>query len=299
MTRRSLVHYGAGRSQVAELWRPPGSAGPVPVVVLFHGGFWRWVYTKRLMHRLAADVVRRGWAAWNVEYRRVGPGGGGGGWPSTLEDAAAAVDRLRSVEGLDLGRVATCGHSAGGQLALWCAGRRRLPDGAPGAAGTHGARGDHGIPGAPGDPDAHGAECEPVPIRTVVSLGGVVDLVEGADLELGDGAVRAFLGAGPAESPERYAVASPAELQPIGVDQLLVQGTADRVVPAALSERYAARGRQAGDPVSLVVVPGVTHTGLLDPRGPAWTAATSHLERMFRTDPDDGDGASPTPGYRR
>lgn len=254
------IHYGTQRAQVAELWRPPGATGPVPVVVLFHGGFWRSVYTKRLMHRLAAAVVRRGWAAWNVEYRRVGLGGGGGGWPGTLEDAAAAMDHLRSLHGLDLGRVAVCGHSAGGQLALWCAARDRLPSGAPGA-------------GAPEGPS--------VPVRLAVSLAGVVDLHEAARLELGHGAVQAFLGGEATDRPDRYAAASPAVLRPSAAEQLLVHGTADTVVPLAMSERYVVQGRATGERVALCAVQGAGHMGLIDPRGPAWTEAARHLARAL------------------
>jgi alpha-beta hydrolase superfamily lysophospholipase len=63
-------------------------------------------------------------AAWNVEYRRVGRGQGGG-WPATFDDVAAALDLLpRVADGrLDLSDVRAVGHSAGGQLALWAASR--------------------------------------------------------------------------------------------------------------------------------------------------------------------------------
>ena len=164
MARRH--RYGPERAQVCDLWRPPRRAGaggaepgPVPVVVLLHGGFWRGRYTKFLMRRLAAAATAQGWAAWNVEYRRVGPGGGGGGWPDTLSDVGAAIDRLAEVDGVDLDKVVTCGHSAGGQLALWAAARR-----------------------APA-----------VGVRAAVSLAGVVDLEAAADLGLGGDAVAAFL----------------------------------------------------------------------------------------------------------
>ena len=88
------------------------------------------------MRSIAADLVRRGWAVWNVEYRRIG---GGGGWPETFADVAAAIDRLDGLHpSLDLTRVDVLGHSAGGHLALWAAGREGLPPGAPGASpGAH------------------------------------------------------------------------------------------------------------------------------------------------------------------
>ena len=83
--------YGDGPEQFATL-AVPATPGPHPVVVLIHGGFWRAAYGLDLMEPLAADLVGRGYAAWNIEYRRVGQPGGG--WPGTLEDVAAAIDKL-------------------------------------------------------------------------------------------------------------------------------------------------------------------------------------------------------------
>jgi acetyl esterase/lipase len=116
MNKRS-ISYGAHRSQTAELWHPDGVSGDLPVVVLIHGGFWRQIYTKHLMHRLARAVVAHGWVAYNIEYRRVGPFGSGG-WPETFHDVAAAIDALSEVDRIDLRHIVTCGHSAGGHLAL-------------------------------------------------------------------------------------------------------------------------------------------------------------------------------------
>ena len=104
----SLHRYGDHPSQVCELY---GSGKHV--AVLIHGGFWRQRYGRELEGGIARDLVARGWAVWNVEYRRLG---GGGGWPATLEDVAEAIHALP----LEAERVAI-GHSAGGQLAVWAA----------------------------------------------------------------------------------------------------------------------------------------------------------------------------------
>ena len=125
------IAYGEHPDQVGNLHLPGREGGPWPCVVLLHGGFWRVGWDRTLMTLLADDLARRGIAAWNVEYRRVGQGGGG--WPGTLEDVAAAIDHLAEFDHLDHTRVATCGHSAGGHLALWLAGRHLLPAGVPGA----------------------------------------------------------------------------------------------------------------------------------------------------------------------
>src|SRR5579862_3352292 len=125
--------YGAvHRCQVADL-HLPRRAGPHPVLVLIHGGSWSVGYGRIVMRALAADAARRGYAAWNIEYRRIGRDQRGG-WPATFEDVAAAIDHLARLQTpLDLERVAVMGHSAGGQLALWAAGRSGLTTPDPGA----------------------------------------------------------------------------------------------------------------------------------------------------------------------
>ena len=108
--RRSLHRYGDDPSHVAELFEPRGAA--VGTAVVLHGGFWRSRYDRHLMDDVCADLARRGWAAWNVEYRRLGAGGG---WPATGADVAAAVEILAGADAVAIG------HSAGGHLALWAA----------------------------------------------------------------------------------------------------------------------------------------------------------------------------------
>ena len=63
------------------------------MAAVLHGGFWKAQYGRKLMRPLCADLAARGWAAWNVEYRRLGRLSGGG-FPRTLDDVAAAVDHL-------------------------------------------------------------------------------------------------------------------------------------------------------------------------------------------------------------
>jgi acetyl esterase/lipase len=242
--------YGPDPAQFLELSLPAGDA-PAPVVVVLHGGFWRAAYGVELARPLAADLAARGWAAVAVEYRRVGSGPGGcGGWPATLEDVAAALDLLPDLPGsarLDLTDVSVVGHSAGGQLAAWAAGRGRLPDGAP---------------GAPGGPPR-------VRVTAAVLQAGVLDLVRADEQGMGDGAVAEFLGGHAGEVPDRYAAADPVRLLPTGADVLCVHGTADTTVPLEQSERYAAAARTAGDTVTVAALPG-DHMVLIDPSGDPW-----------------------------
>lgn len=249
----ATVPYGPDPEQVGDLL-VPGGAGPHPVVVLVHGGFWRARYARDLMHPLAADLAAAGWASWNVEYRRVG--NEGGGWPGTFDDVAAATDHLAALavdHALDVGRVVAVGHSAGGHLALWLACRPGLPAGAPGAAPA-------------------------VAVAGAVAQAGVVDLVGGCDLSAG--AAVDLLGGRPEDVPERYRLASPCARVPIGVPHLLVHGVDDDTVPLDLSRRHAAAARAAGDPVELVELPGVGHMDVIDPASPAWTAVLDRLPAL-------------------
>jgi len=253
------IDYGPDQNQYAELFLPAGE-GRVPVVVVVHGGFWRHRYDASLGVPVAQELVGHGVAAWNIEYRRVG---GGGGWPATLLDVAAAVDALagagQAAAGgrLDLARVAAVGHSAGGHLVGWLAARHRLPAGAPGAAPR-------------------------VKLKGAVSQAGVLDLVDGWEQGLGAGAIEAFMGATPRAAPERYALASPIALLPAGVPVVCVHGDADDTVPIRQSERYVAAARAAGDPARLVLLDGTGHFEVIDPKDPAWHACRDAALEIVR-----------------
>jgi acetyl esterase/lipase len=235
--------YGRRPAQFAELRRPEG-ASPPPVAVVIHGGFWKARYGRRLMGAVCEDLAARGWAAWNVEYRRLGPLSRGG-WPATLDDVGAAIDALAGVPGLDLRRVVAVGHSAGGHLAAWAA-----------------TRGDEAA----------------VRVTGVVAQAGVVDLRLASELRLSNGVVHRFLGGTPDAVPDRYAAASPAERLPLGVPVLLTHGGRGENVPLQMSERFAAAARAAGDDVSLCVLEDEDHFGHIDPGNPLWRAAAEWME---------------------
>ena len=249
------VRYGPHRQQVCELHVPDGP-GPHPVGVVLHGGFWRARRSRRFVRPLCADLARGGWAAWNVEYRRVGLGQGGG-WPATFVDVASGIDRLAEVrERLDLERVVAIGHSAGGHLALWAAARSGLPDGAPGAAPL-------------------------VRVTGVAALAAASDLEATPSLFEPGGAVFDLMGCTPADAPdERYGLANPIRRLPLGVPLLLLHGTADETVPVRRSRDFAERARAAGDDVALVEPPGAGHRALVDPRRGEWAEVIRWLARL-------------------
>lgn len=248
-----VVRYGPSAGQYGEYW--PGGHGAA--VVLIHGGYWRARVRLDVMHLLAADLNARGYAVWNIEYRRMDMPGGG--WPGTFDDVATALDAVADLgdKAVDPARVGVIGHSAGGHLALWAAGR---PAGPPCAARVTPA--------------------------LVVSLAGVCDLAMAARLGLSNGAVSELLGGGPDERPEVYRQANPAALAPLGVPQLVVHGTADTDVPRQLSERYAAA---AGPEATLLDLPGVDHFQIIDPDTAAWARVAQELARLLPAIPQAGD----------
>ena len=256
LTRGRSYRYGPHPSQRADLYVPAGEPGPHPVIVLIHGGSWQKRYGKIFTRALAGDLLRRRYAVWNIEYRRVGAGGG---WPQTFADVAAAIDYLAALEDprLDLERVTLVGHSAGGHLALWAAGRANLPAGAPGA-----------LDGPPR-----------VRPRRVISLAGVADLA-GAYRRWHGGVVRELMGGSPQEVPERYAAGDPMRLLALQIPTLIVHGINDETVSIELSRSYAEAARSAGGEVELVEIAGPAgrHRAHLDPRGAAWAAVVERLE---------------------
>lgn len=250
------IAYGADASQFGELRLPEG-AGPWPLAICLHGGFWRARYDLVHLGHLCAALTAAGIATWNVEYRRVGHASGG--WPETFLDVARGADYVRELAGeyrLDLGRVVTIGHSAGGHLALWLAGRRRVPAG------------------------SEIASADPIALHGAVALAGVVDLARAHALGLSADATGDLLGGAPEAVPERYAAASPAELLPLGVAQLLVHGTADDSVPFELSEGYVAAARAAGDEATLLPLPGAGHFEVIDPLAHEWPEILAAIEKL-------------------
>jgi dipeptidyl aminopeptidase/acylaminoacyl peptidase len=184
---------------------------------------------------------------WNIEYRRVGEEGGG--WPGTFEDVGAAIDHLEVLaeeEPIDLDRVVVVGHSAGGTLALWAAGRE----------GTVSPRG-------------------------YLSLAGFTDMEACVREELLAGACSAVLGGTPSEVSDRYVDASPLRRLPTGKAQSLVHGVDDDIVPVRQSVDYAAAARAAGDPVNVVEVPDAGHFQLIDIQHPAYNEVLTQIDRLL------------------
>ena len=111
------VRYGPHRDNVGDLRR-----GKEGLVVLVHGGFWRHEWARDTMESLAVDLSGRGVNTWNIEYRRLGDGGG---WPGSAHDVLTAFDFVPQLD-LDPSAVSVVGHSAGAHLATWATGRTSI-----------------------------------------------------------------------------------------------------------------------------------------------------------------------------
>ncbi|MFZ0370863.1 MAG: alpha/beta fold hydrolase [Halobacillus sp.] len=260
------IAYGTNENQFGELRLPEGD-GPHPVAVVIHGGFWKEHFGLEIMNDAAESLTSQGFATWNIEYRRVGQEGGA--WPGTLKDAAEACDylaQLSNSHSLDLSKVVTIGHSAGGHLALWLAGRHRLPEDSELVTST-----------------------SPLPIAAAVSLAGVNDLRSmyevhhrrDSSLSLQPANPTAeLLGGAPDEYPKRFKEANPVELLPLNVPQVIVHGSMDINVPVGISDHYYQMAENLGDFIKYVELPEDEHFMLTDTNSQAWETILEEMNLL-------------------
>jgi acetyl esterase/lipase len=256
------VRWGQGETDVADLWLPEGP-GPHPVVLMVHGGCWQKAIADRtLMNYAAEDLRNNGLAVWNVEYRGVDESGGG--YPGTFLDVARAADALRDHAGqynLKTDRIAAFGHSAGGHLALWLAARPRLPASSP-------LRIEN-----------------PLEIAGVVNSGGLADLKASAPVTQAEclASIMGDLTGAPGPTrPDVFADTSPAEMLPLGVFQVSVNGDQDRIAPPVLGDALSARARQSGDRAEAEIIANTGHVELIAPGTEAFRRETELLKEMLR-----------------
>jgi acetyl esterase/lipase len=231
----AVLRHAGYDDAVVDLHLPGGALphGPVDdVLVLLHGGFWKAAYDRRHTREMARALAEEGWLVATPEYRRVG---NGGGWPTTAEDVRLAVRRLPELLA-SLGVEASsppvvAGHSAGGHLALWLA-----------STG--------------------------LPLRRVVGLAPVCDLARAARLDLGDGAVQAFLAGHDRDQADPMVLLS----ERPDAEVVLVHGVDDEDVPLSLSRSLV----EAHPWVVLHEVPG-DHFGPIRPGSAAWPTVVAAL----------------------
>ena len=255
------IQWGPGATDIADLWLPQG-AGPFPVVLMVHGGCWqKSIADRTIMNWAAEDLRQQGLAVWNIEYRGVDEEGGG--YPGTFLDVAHASDALRAqaaTYNLDLNRVAAIGHSAGGHLALWIAARHRLPANSP-------MRMDN-----------------PLKLVGVINSGGLADLKASRGVTQRDCLADIYdqlVGDISSTRAEVLSDTSPAEMLPLRVRQVSVNGHDDNIAPAVLGEGYTRRAKAAGDDADVVVVLNTGHVELISPGSEAWDIEAATLRDML------------------
>jgi acetyl esterase/lipase len=261
---RTHIAYGPQPSQYVELFTPEGR-GPFPVVLLIHGGCWKKEYEGILqMRNIAGALSAQGIAVWNVEYRRVEEEGGG--YPGTFKDVAAAVDMLfasGASHQLDTLRVVGVGHSAGGHLVQWLAGRARLPTSSP------------------------LYQPNPSALKQIVALGSLGDLRRRVDAR-GDICgidISQIAGKPSAGRPDIYLDTSPAELMPNGSHTVLINGDHDTISPPQTALDYALLARKAGDSIETIVLPDASHFDEVAATSPSWTAILPVIQRALSISP--------------
>jgi acetyl esterase/lipase len=258
------IVYGTDPPQFGEL-RVPSTKGPHPVAIVVHGGCWvaklgnldpRAVAIDN-MRPLASALTEAGIATWNIEYRRLD--NEGGGWHGTFQDVAHAADHLRTLQRdhqLDLARVISIGHSAGGHLAMWLAARPKL-------AKTSELYVDN-----------------PLRLVGVVNLDGPADLKATLPLQqpvCGRPVISELIGGSPEERPGRYHDASPVELLPFGVPQAFFAGQmfVAHVAP------YAEAAKRAGDSLQTSPYPNAGHFVFIDPQSDVWPQVMQSVRRLL------------------
>jgi acetyl esterase/lipase len=166
-TLSETIRYGASAEQELDIWLPV-EGEPAALAVSIHGGGWSAEFTRELDEPLSRKLATLGFAVANIEYRRVGSGGG---LETTTTDVRSAIEAASAVDGLESLETMVVGHSAGGYLAAWAAT-------VPGVT--------FAVPIAPRWALAPLDEAEPDPDNLIAWLGGtraeVPDVYERADL---------------------------------------------------------------------------------------------------------------------
>jgi len=252
-----IVYDPTTDTSFGELRLPPGNPPPGgwPVVVYIHLGAWSVDYTLDEPAPFLEKLTNvAGVATWSLEWRRIGSVHGGGslagdapsgGWPNSFLDVGKGTDYVRTLAAtypLNLNRVIVMGHSSGGHLAAWVAGRHNLPTTA----------------------DLYVAN--PLPLVGLVVQEGKVDL-ETSLLVSGRTDVYTLLGTvvyapdgtlaysgDSALLAQRLAEASPINLLPFGMPERLIVGALEPQ-PGLQDEQinFVQRARAGGDDAQVVL----------------------------------------------
>lgn len=251
------IYFGEDSLQFGDLWIPDGEIRNT--VILIHGGCWLSVYPGvELMNPMAAELRDKGFAIWNIEYRRIGHDGGG--YPGTFSDVANGADYLRVIANdfnLDLSNLIVSGHSAGGHLATWLASRRNIADTSP---LYH--------------PD-------PIPVSAVISLAGINDLERYARYSSSSCGINTVerLVHFEERKDESYLDTSPHRLLPLNVPFIEVAAAFDAPVPPFFGYHFDEALKNEGDDATLHLLPDAGHFEMIAPWSDEWPT----ILNLFKT----------------
>jgi acetyl esterase/lipase len=265
MTRYNLIYNQAGATELKlDLVRPAEGEGPLPAVVVIHGGAWR-MGQKSLMRGMLMQLARRGYVAIAPQYRFCPQET----FPAQVHDVKAAVRWLKvhAVEySVDAAHIGAIGFSAGGHLALML-GVTGPGDGLEGNA-------------PPGSPDTK--------IQAVVNYFGPTDLTATDFPAITRSWNRDFLGGTPDEKPETAAQASPITfLTRDDPPVLSFQGTSDQFVPASQAVKLAEAQTRAGVPGRVELLVGARHGFDTPELDRTLTAAYAFFDLHLRPEPPE------------
>ncbi|QZY50720.1 alpha/beta hydrolase [Leucobacter tenebrionis] len=264
------VRYDEHPLTFGNLRLPDGATGKdSPLVILIHGGQWESSFTLDYMEPLAEALTEAGVATWNIEFRRLN--NPGGGYPGMFHDVSNGIDFARQLAQnypIDAERIVLLGHSSGGHLAAWAAGRQNLPQ------------------------DSELLDSDPLPVRGIVDLAGVLDLEYAYSAGRTD--ILEVVGVGNGEELGRLATeVSPIELFPRGIPQTLVIGSDDSPWRLESQERYKTRGETEGDVLDLIVLDGANHFDVVDPCTEAWTPIATAVFEYLDESLDSAESSNP------
>ncbi|NWJ70514.1 alpha/beta hydrolase [Pseudonocardia sp. ICBG1122] len=234
------VEFGApgGTPLLADLYLPRPGGGPAPVLVRVHGGgFVQGSRGPSPYNRFLAD---NGYAVVDVDYRLATEELHN--WDTQVGDVGCALTWVGTAGpglGLDTSRVGIFGESAGGNLAVDAA----YLDRAGALAPTCG-------------------DLAALPrVRAVAGMYPAVDLTATEPFSaIGRQVGAAYIGGSPEQFPQRYAFTdSITHARPDSPPTLVVQGSADHLVPAAPVARFAAATDELGIPTRYLQLPGLEH----------------------------------------
>jgi acetyl esterase len=204
-----------------------------PAIVVIHGGSWMVGDKAEPQWRSICEwLASAGYVAADVDYRLAPKYV----YPSQISDVESAVEWLRAPSqvrrfGIDSNLIGAFGGSAGGNLAA--------------LLGTIGS----------------GARSSGHRVAAVAELSGPADLTAGAEeADILKPRVLSYLGCVSGASCPQAVAASPIDNVDSSDAPFFIGHSQNELIPLSQSERFAARLRAAGVPVTLVVMPGTRHS---------------------------------------